>query len=115
MAAASSDYELAVIAAVLAELMHNAESETVRVAAAKTLLEKVLPMTQADDKGQARQDVLNAITALLDELAHARTAGLAIAPDVDQGRAPEPDHAAGAVAHLADHGGAGLGKNPHRG
>lgn len=120
-------YSLATVAAVLAELMHNAESETVRVAAARTLLEKVMPMSETENSAahiETRAEVLRAITELLDELAITRSAtGLTIAgtesaavkAQLDQERTAGAINPAGELENLDDHGRARLGENPHRG
>lgn len=86
--------------ATLLEVMTQSDKDHVRVSAAKTILarlaaqeEKKMRTTkrQSDDQ-PARQAALDAIAQLLDELAAAKTAGVASAVAMDTDSATKPDH-----------------------
>lgn len=87
--------------ATLLEVMTQSDKDHVRVSAAKTILarlaaqdeKKMRSSKRPKDDEPARQAALDAIAQLLDELAAAKTAGVASAAAVAADGAAKPDHA----------------------
>ena len=85
--------------AVLLELMASSDNDHVRVAAAKIVLARAIETEEQamrkPNHDQERQEAIDAIARLLDELAAAKSQGDAGAAELDQGGAPAADHAKG--------------------
>ncbi|MCL2469817.1 MAG: hypothetical protein FWF24_06280 [Alphaproteobacteria bacterium] len=86
------------VRAVLTELMESAESDSVRIAAAKALMERVTKTTQdeeqsQDNEQQERQQAIIEARTLLAELAFNKSSGFPRAPALDQSGKAAPNNA----------------------
>ena len=92
-------FELVILSTLL-ELMQSSDSDSVRVSAARTLIDQIKENharadATAADAEQDRAAALSEIAELLEELAAAKIGGVAYAPGLDQDGAAEPAHTPG--------------------
>lgn len=92
-------FELMILSTLL-ELMQSSDSDSVRVSAARTLIDQIREdHARADataaDAAQDRAAALAELADLLDELAAAKSGGTARAPELDPESPSESDYAPG--------------------
>jgi hypothetical protein len=123
----STKFDIALIEETLLQLLNASESDSVRIAAAKVLLERKGALKKDEHDAQMREAIerdaeereaaIAEAQALLAEFAFAKSASLDQPGAVDQDRAAataDAEQQDVAVADLVDTGGAGLGQDQMR-